>query len=253
MANIKKRSERTSAEVSTAESKDAERRRSKNEIEGTPFGSIKVTIKGKPSCESEKRRSRILKSYFGILRENARDKRRLRQIKINIQDIVSRRRLRRCIHVWRTHVEKTKRTRREEDAKAGARDSDAHKIETLVEVIAETQKELTKCRGAEPRGPSSNGARDADAKKRHPASCKPFVVESPAQSRLNAQKEIIRKQRLMLTEQSKLIEELKLKQVQEEITRSGEQTVNAAKETLMHCGQQTRRTLIQLMRQAGYR
>lgn len=80
-----------------------------------------------------------------------------------------------------------------------------------------------------------------------------IVIESPAQSRLNAQKEIIRKQKMKLAEQNKIIEELKLKQVQEEVMRAGEETVNAAKETLTHCGQQTRRILIQLMRQAGYR
>lgn len=147
-------------------------------------------------------------------------------------------------------MEHMKRTRREEQAKA--KESDVHKIEMLLDTIKETQKELTKSRKIESKSYSSSGTKDTDSKKRVP-SCKPIVVESPAQNRLNAQKEIIRKQKLKLAEQSKLIEELKLKQVQEEITKSGEQTVNAAKETLMHCGQQTRRTLIQLMRQAGYR
>lgn len=238
-------------EGSTVEPKDAEQC-SINKIKRAPFGSIKVTIKDKPNCESEKHRSYILKTCFNILRENALDKRRLREIGINIQDIVSRGRLRRCIRVWKMHMENMKRTRREQYMKADTRVSDAHKIETLVDSIEETQKELTKCRREESKVPSSDGVRNTNVKKRVP-SCKPFVVESPAQSRLNVQKEIIRKQRLKLAEQSKLIEELKLKQVQEEITKSGEQTVNMAKETLMHCGQQTRRTLIQLMRQAGYR
>ncbi|XP_019698421.1 trichohyalin [Harpegnathos saltator] len=249
VAVVKKGSKQAFAEVSAAESKDAGQCPIK-EIEGAPFGSIKVTIKDKPSCVSKEQRSRILKSCFDILRENARDKRRLREIKFNIQDIISRGRLRRCVRVWRTHVETTKRTRHEE--KTNTKDFDASKIDTFINTIVETQ-ELIKCRKVNPKDPSSrdgNGTRDG--KKRIP-SCKPFVVESPAQNRLNAQKEIIRKQKLKLTEQTKLIEELKLKQVQEEITRSGEQTVNAAKETLMHCGQQTRRTLIQLMRQAGYR
>lgn len=224
------------AEVSIAGSKEQS---SINEV----YGSIKVTIKDKPNCDSKGQR--ILKSCFDILRENARDKRRLREIKVNIRDIVSRRRLRRCIHAWRMHVKNVKKNRREEHAKADTRDSDARKIETLVDTIAEAQKESNKCRRAGSKGLSSNGAKDV--KKRIPAKpCEPL-------SRLNAQKEIIQKQKLKLAEQSQLIEELKLKQVQEEITRSGEQTVNAAKETLMRCGQQTRRTLIQLMRQAGYR
>ncbi|KAL0119814.1 hypothetical protein PUN28_007924 [Cardiocondyla obscurior] len=127
---------------------------------------------------------------------------------------------------------------------------DARKIEMLIDTINDTQKELKSNKKIELIRPSPN-SRDTELKQKVPS--KPFVIESPAQFRLNAQKEIIRKQRMKLVEQSKIIEELKLKQVQEEIMRSGEETVNAAKETLTHCGQQTRRTLIQLMRQAGYR
>lgn len=127
---------------------------------------------------------------------------------------------------------------------------DTQKIEILIDTISETQKELKSSKKAEPKGLPSN-SKNTEAKKKTPS--RPFVIESPAQCRLNAQKEIIHKQRMKLAEQNKIIEELKLKQVQEEIMRSGEETVNAAKETLTHCGQQTRRTLIQLMRQAGYR
>lgn len=136
--------------------------------------------------------------------------------------------------------------RREQEAK----NSDVRKIEILIDTITETQKQLTKFQGTESKGFLPN-TRDTEIRKKPPA--RPFIVESPAQNRLNAQKEIIHKQRMRLAEQSKIIEELKLKQVQEEITKAGEETINAAKGTLTHCGQQTRRTLIQLMRQAGYR
>lgn len=142
-------------------------------------------------------------------------------------------------------MKKTK-ARREQ----AAENPDARKIEMLINTISETQKELKTSQRAESKDPPSN-VRDTEVKRKTPS--RPFVVESPAQCRLNAQKEIIRKQKIKLAEQSKIIEELKLKQVQEEIMRSGEETVNAARETLTHCGQQTRRTLIQLMRQAGYR
>lgn len=239
-------------EVSTVESKDI-KQCSINKIEGASFGNIKVTIKDRSNYESEDQRLCILRSYFGVLRENAWDKRRLREIKINIQSIASRGSMRRCIRAWRAHVVNERKDRYEiHVATAGAKDSDARKIETLVNAITETQKELSKCRRAESKDSPPSRARDNEVRKRTP-SIKPLVVESPAQNRLNAQKEIIRKQRMKLAEQSKLIDELKLRQVQEEITLSGEQTVNAAKETLTHCGQQTRRTLIQLMRQAGYR
>ncbi|XP_011866590.1 PREDICTED: trichohyalin [Vollenhovia emeryi] len=233
------------AEVSSTESKDS-RRCSTNGIEVTSFGSIKVTIKDKTSCESEEQRSRILRSCFETLRENARNGRRLREIGSRVQEIWSRGKLKSCIHLWRTYAKKAK-ARRER----AAEDPDARKIELLIDTINETQKELKSSQRAESKGPPSN-ARNTETRKRD-LSSRPFVVESPAQCRLTVQKEIIRKQRMKLAEQSKIIEELKLKQVQEEITRSGEETVNAARETLTHCGQRTRRTLIQLMRQAGYR
>lgn len=231
-------------EVSSVESKDA-KQCSINEIEGVSFGNIKVTIRDKPNYESKEHRLNVLRLCFETLRENARNKRRLHEIKINIQSIVSRRNLKSCIRVWRAHVEKAK-TRREREAE----NSNIRKIEILIDTIAETQKELTKFQRTESKGFLPN-TRESEVRKKTPARL--FVVESPAQSRLNAQKEIIHKQRMKLAEQSKIIEELKLKQVQEEITRAGEETVNVAKETLTHCGQQTRRTLIQLMRQAGYR
>lgn len=232
-------------EVSSAESKD-NRQCSTNGIEITSFGSIKVTIKDKSSCESEEQRLHILRSCFETLRENARDKRHLREMRNRIQSILSRKKLKLYVNLWKTHVRKMKAQREHV-----AENPDARKIEMFIDTISETQKELKSSQRAQrSRSPPSN-SRDTEMRKKN--SSKPFVIESPAQCRLSAQKEIIRKQRMKLAEQNKIIEELKLKQVQEEITRSGKETVNAARETLTHCGQQTRRTLIQLMRQAGYR
>jgi len=244
---VQKKSRKRFVEVSSAESKNS-RQCSTNKIEISSFGSIKVTIKDKPSCEPEEQRLRILRSYFEALRENAREKHRLCEIRTHIQSILSRRRLKSYIHLWKMHVKKVKAER-----ERAAKNPDVRKIEMLIDTINETQKELKSSRiekKTESKDSSSN-SRDSEVKKKPPS--KPFVVESPAQCRLNAQKEIIRKQRMKLAEQSQIIEELKLKQVQEEIMKSGKETVNAAKETLTHCGQQTRRTLIQLMRQAGYR
>jgi len=144
------------------------------------------------------------------------------------------------------HVKKVKAQREQ-----AAKNPDIPKIELLVDTIKEVQKELKSNHKTKPKDPPSNSRDPESLKKKFPP--KPFIVESPTQCRLNAQKEIIRKQRMKLAEQNKIIEELKLKQVQEAIMRSGEETVNVAKETLTHCGQQTRRSLIQLMRQAGYR
>lgn len=240
---VEKKIKQAFAEVSSIESKDAKQCSSLNKIEGVSFGNIKVTIRDKSNYEEH--RLNVLRSCFEALRENARNKRRLREIKINIQSIASRRNLKSCIRVWRMHVEKAK-TRREH----AEENSDVRKIEVLIDTITETQKEMTKFQRTESKKFLPD-TRDAKVRKKTPA--KPFVIESPAQNRLNAQKEIIHKQRMRLAEQSKIIEELKLKQMQEEIMKAGEETMNAAKETLTHCGQQTRRTLIQLMRQAGYR
>ncbi|XP_072753324.1 uncharacterized protein [Anoplolepis gracilipes] len=232
------------AEVSFVESKDV-KQCSINKIEGVSFGNIKVTIRDKSNYESEEHRLNVLRSCFEALRENAQNKQRLREIKTNIQSIASRRNLKSCIRIWRRHVEKAKIRR-----KQAAENSDVRKIEILIDTITETQKELTKFQKTESKGFLQN-TRDTEVRKKTPT--RPFVIESPAQNRLNAQKEIIHKQRMKLAEQSKIIEELKLKEMQEEIIKAGEDTINAAKETLTHCGQQTRRTLIQLMRQAGYR
>jgi len=216
-----------------------------SKIEESSVGNIKVTIKDKQDYESEENRLCVLKC-FGVLRENARNKQRLREIKTNIQSIAIHRNLRRCIRVWRMHVENTKKARQEH----AIENSNARKIEMFIDTIAEMQKSLTKCQRADLKIHSTTNGKSTEMRKR---TLRPFVVESPAQSRLNAQKEIIHKQKIKLAEQSKIIEELKLKQIQEEITRSDKETIDAAKETLMHCGQQSRRTLIQLMRQAGYR
>ncbi|KAG5318037.1 CC191 protein, partial [Pseudoatta argentina] len=239
-----KKNKKPIAEVSSAESKDS-KLCSTNGIKIAPFGNIKVTIKDKPNYESEEQRLNILRSYFETLRKNARDKRRLYEIMTRIQTILSQRKLKSYIHIWKMHVKKVKAQREQ-----AAKNPDIPKIEMLVDTIKEVQKELKSNHRTKPKDPPSN-SRNPESLKKFPS--KPFIVESPTQSRLNAQKEIIRKQRMKLVEQNKIIEKLKLKQVQEAITRSGEETVNAARETLTHCGQQTRRSLIQLMRQAGYR
>ncbi|KAG5308863.1 CC191 protein, partial [Acromyrmex insinuator] len=170
-------------------------------------------------------------------------------IKVTIKDkpntILLQRKLKSYIHIWKMHVKKVKAQREQ-----AAKNPDIPKIEMLVDTIKEVQKDLKSNYRTKPKDPPSN-LRNPESLKKFPS--KLFIVESPTQCRLNAQKEIIRKQRMKLAEQNKIIEELKLKQVQETITRSGEETVNAARETLTHCGQQTRRSLIQLMRQAGYR
>lgn len=222
-----------------------------NKTEDSSFSNIKVIIKDKSSSASEEQRLLILRHCFEAFRKNARNKRRLREIKASIQNIVSRKNLKLCIRTWKLYVESAKKTQKERIMEM--RGFEARKIEVLIDNITETQKELTKCPRVESKRSYSNGITMRDGEVRSKTICKPHIVESPSQNRLNVQKEIIRKQRMKLAEQNKIIEELKLKQIQEEITRANEETVNAAKETLTHCAQQTKRNLIQLLRQAGYK
>lgn len=128
------------------------------------------------------------------------------------------------------------------------------RIELFINAITEHQRELMKNRKPKIRdGKVVIKETNSACWKKKNIHSKHGIVESPAQNRLNAQKRIIEKQRAKLNEQNRIIEELKLKQMQEEIARASKETVDMAKETLTQLGQRTRRTLIHLMHQSGYR
>ncbi|KAG7213417.1 hypothetical protein KM043_002702 [Ampulex compressa] len=216
------------------------------------FGSIKVTIRGKSDYGRDERRLCALRSCFAALRQNAKEERRLRDIKVKIQEIEALRKMRKYFDIWRAYVEKARKVAQ---ARIIEREvSDEQKIEMFINAITEKQKELMKCRRSKSDHVSgafsSPDNREIQKKDVHG---KRAIVESPAESRLKAQKRIIEKQRVQLEKQNKIIEELKLKQMQEEICKAGKETMSVAKDTLTHCGRKTKRTLIQLMRQAGYR
>ncbi|XP_076655615.1 uncharacterized protein LOC143360546 [Halictus rubicundus] len=208
-------------------------------------GNIKVMITDKPSSEIElHRRLGVLKKCFDVLRVNAEEEHRLREIRTKIQGSMIARLTRKYFVAWRTHVRRSKVLEKPEV-------SDERKIELFINAITERQRELMKSR--KPRIREDAREVTGTVSRRKSVVSRTVVVESPAQSRLIAQKRIIEDQRAKLAEKNRIIEELKLKQAQKEIYKAGRETVDVAKETLTLCGKMTRRTLIQLMQQAGYR
>ncbi|XP_033336912.2 uncharacterized protein LOC117226558 [Megalopta genalis] len=219
------------------------------ERELSHFGNIKVMITDKPSSETELYRLDVLRKCFDALRENAEEERRLREIRTKIQESVTLRLTRKYFDAWRTHARNARMLEKlQEDPGV----SDERKIELFISAIAERQKDLMKTKKSRNRE-DDVVTREISGTRKKSIVLRPVVVESPAQSRLIAQKRIIDDQRAKLAEQRRIIEELKLKEAQKEIYKAERETVDIAKETLTLCGKMTRRTLIQLMQQAGYR
>ncbi|KAF7418097.1 hypothetical protein HZH68_000750 [Vespula germanica] len=220
--------------------------------ENESFGNIKVTIKDKINFDSEEERLQLMKKYFEFLQKNSIEERRFREIKIKIQENIASRRLKKYFQNWRTYTEHIKNTAK---IKKESQDvSHERKIEIFINEITEKQKELGKNSKSQAKNNTSfKNIQESEDKKKLTRQKKHFAFESLVQNRLNAQKVIIEKQRSKLAEQNKIIEEFRLKQIQEELVKMDKETTNAAKETLMYCGQKTRRTLIQLMRQTGHR
>lgn len=220
--------------------------------ESESFGNIKVTIKDKINFDSEEERLQLMKKYFEFLKNNSMEERRFREIKMKMQENMASRRLKTYFQNWKTYIENIKHT-----AKINKESQDVsheRKIEIFINEITEKQKELGKNSKSQTKSNVSfKNIQENEDKKKLTRQKKHFAFDSLIQNRLNAQKVIIEKQKSKLAEQNRIIEEFKLKQIQEELVKMDKETMNAAKETLMNCGQKTRRTLIQLMRQAGHR
>lgn len=231
---------------------EGEKEPTKTECEIPCTGSIKVTIKDKPSFETEAQRLRVLRRCFDTLKRNAEEERRLRDIKTRIQRNVASKIMKKYLDVWRTRTKNARKDEEEQKEERGI--SEERRIEMFISAITERQRELMKSQKPKGRDGGLVVKESSSAEmRRKSVYSKPVIVESPSQCRLNAQKQIIEKQRAKLAEQNRIIEELKLQQAQKEISRATKETVDMAKETLTYCGQKTRRTLIQLMKQTGYR
>ncbi|KOC69035.1 Coiled-coil domain-containing protein KIAA1407 [Habropoda laboriosa] len=230
----------------------AEVGRSKEEAEWEGIGSIKVTIKDKTNVTTETQRLLLLRKYFDVLKENAREERRFREIRTKIRQSTVSKITRKYFDIWRMRARDARDNaeKRKEEPEV----IEERRIEMFINAITERQREMMKSQKSRTKDscPMVKEWNKPDTRKKS-TYCKRIIVESPAQSRLNAQKQIIERQKVKLAEQNRIIEELKLKQMQKDISRANKETVDIAKETLNHFGQKTRRTLIQLMQQNGYR
>ncbi|KAK1126325.1 hypothetical protein K0M31_004952 [Melipona bicolor] len=225
----------------------------KTECEVSSIGNIKVTIKDKTNFEIETQRLHLLRKYFDILKQYATEKQRLREIKMKIQQNMIMKIIRKYFDIWKTCTRDAKNNVQKQTEKKEV--SEERKIEMFINTIIDCQKELMK-KSQKPRTRNDILIAEESNKvhmKKKTTYCKRIIVDPPAQCRLNAQKQIIEKQKAKLAEQSKIIEELKLKQMQKEISWANRETMDIAKKTLTNCGRSTRRTLVQLMQQNGYR
>lgn len=222
------------------------------ECELSCIGGIKVTITDKSNFEEETQRLCLLKKYFDLLKQNVNEERYVRDIERKIHQNTISKITRKYFDIWRTRTKEARDAVRKEKEKEKI--SEEEKIEIFINTIIERQRKLTKCQKPRIQNDSTivKESKNSNTTKKN-TYCKHIITESPAQCRLNAQKQIIEKQKAKLAEQSKIIEELKLKQVQEDISRANKETMDIAKNTLTTCGKNTRRTLIQLMQQNGYR
>lgn len=217
---------------------------------------IKVTIKDKPPSGCKQREIEIMKICFEIWSNWAREAGRLRKTKLKIQEIVGNRRMRKYFEIWKVQIENLKKLAAMR--KVDAAMTDERKIELFVNAINEKQKKMAKKSLTRELIPKIHKNEIIDESRKtfgenRKSSAKIHIVEPPAINRLNAQKKIIEEQRLKLAEQNRIIEELRLKKIEEDARKAGKETISIAREALSHCGQKTRRSLIQLIREEGCR
>lgn len=213
-------------------------------------GNIKITIKDKINFNIETQRLFLLRKYFDVLKCNVVEERRFRDIKTKIEENTVSKIKRKYFDIWRKRAKDAKINgeKRKEEKEI----FEEQKIEMFINKIVESQNAIIGKQKISDNGSTTKESNDANKKKRN--TCyKHIIVESPAQCRLNAQKQIIEKQKVKLAEQNRIIEELKLKQMQREICNANKETIDIAKQTFFNCGHDTKRTLIQLMQQNGYR
>lgn len=221
-----------------------------NDQKNQSAGNIKITIKDKINFEIETQRLFLLRKYFDILKCNVVEERRFRDIKTRIEENIVSKLKRKYFDIWRTHTKDAKISGQKQ--KEEKEIFEEQKIEMFINKIMESQNAIIGNQKISDNSLMIKESNNANKKKRN-IYYKHIIVESPAQCRLNAQKQIIEKQKAKLAEQNRIIEELKLKQMQKEISNANKETIDIAKQTFSNCGHNTRRTLIQLMQQNGYR
>lgn len=236
-----------------------------NVIEPFDVDIIKVTIK-RIKNESDLRGQESeanLKEAFKVLKQYAHRQRKIRDSSAAISERNLKRELR---HYFDTWYDRSKTQRKvSANTQADNKMSNEKRIELLINVIAEKQKEIvatvdqkadcTKHPLARTKSVSINGNNQENKEKQIVSGFEKAknCIKDAAKNRLEAQKAIIQEQKAKLTEQSRFIQDLQLKEIDKEAKRASKQTINVAKQALNQCDPQTRRSIIHLMREEGCR
>lgn len=233
---------------------------------------IVITIKDKPITESREDQLELMRKALKAFKQNVVQQRQLRDLKVKVQERITKQRLEHTFHTWRTFAAKAKT--RAQEKRDGKDLSKERKIELFVNAISEKQKELAKAqikvgqksnssdlsssggtavfiRGGENLKQVVKNPGNLNDGKKNLTGKILNVVEPPAKNRLNAQRKIIAEQKAKLAEQNRIIEDLKLRQIEKETKLAGKETLDVAKEVLVNCGGRTRRSLVKLMREEG--
>lgn len=146
--------------------------------------------------------------------------------------------------------------------------SNERKIELFINAIAEKQKQLKRQRkctsSSSPRSKKSGPNQrcksapeeltdDSTNLKNNFTKGIHGFYKSNSQARLQVQRKIIEEQRMKLAQQNKIIEDLKLKEIEREASKAHRDTIDATKGALNFCERSTRRSLISLMKEQGRR
>lgn len=207
---------------------------------------ISVIIRDKPVSKPEREVSvETVQAVFQALLLNAQLERKLRDFRRSLREKRAKRRVRDFFMAWKDETSKSREKRLKELALKREKLTNETKIELFVNAIAEKKKQylLAKTQDSDK---ASKKSRSPSIKRIQKA--KVQVHETPAQSRLKAQKEIIEEQRKRLAEQSKYIEKLKRQELDKQAKKSSKETIAVAKEAINICNRQTTRNLVKVLK-----
>ncbi|KAL7305378.1 hypothetical protein TKK_0002121 [Trichogramma kaykai] len=181
-----------------------------------------------------------LRGALAALRLHALQERRLRELEAMAKERRRRKTLRRCLGTWRAWLE---RCRERAVKQAGPE----RKIELLVSALGERQQQQQQkplvAVAKKPNSAAENNKSRSSSKRLS------SVAGGPAHNRLQAQRRIIEEQRARLLKQTRLIQELKLREIEKEARRAEQTTLEVARQALERCDEQlTRRGIEHLLR-----
>ncbi|XP_008558457.1 coiled-coil domain-containing protein 191 [Microplitis demolitor] len=209
-----------------------------------PSGNITVTIKDKPlSANSKERNYEMMKKVFTCLLNFAKESKRLRLLKIKLQENYARKQLKRYFNKWKMLVDELKFLNK--NKKKEYEIEDIKKIELFVNAIKDKQKNVSRVINKKSISVDTKDLVNSQAE------INSANVSESFANRLKMQKKIISEQRSKLAEQNRLIQDMKLQQIKVESKLSELETLNTAKGTFSHCKKKSKKILRQLMLREG--